>query len=142
VTRSKIIDGMICNGDELNSIRGQVKELVASCAKLTIPEKLASFEDELRRTSEYFIQASWLAEEMDGLKAFWRNGDRISSITLKSVKLGDREIQRSQVREKLRGIVTNARLHELKQREREALDLHAENGARHARGEQVIHRQW
>ena len=113
-----------------------------TCRRLTIPEKQPSFSEEMYRTQDFFRQASWSAEEMDGLKAFFRTGDRVRGVTIVSVKLGDREVKRSDVRAMLKGLVSNVRLDQVERQEQEALQLRADNEERRTRGLGPIHRHW
>jgi hypothetical protein len=131
---SKPIDELIRNSADLNSIRSKCWEMEQACRRLTIPEKAPSFSDELHRTHNTFRQASWSEEEMDGLKASFHDGDRINAIAISSVKLGEREVLRSDVRGMLKGLVTNARLDEIERRERDALQFEAENKHRRKTG--------
>ncbi len=139
---SKSIDELISNGGDLSTIKRAVAEMEAACRRLTIPEKASSLQAEMHRMQPIFQRASWSAAEIDGLKGFFRNGDRISSVTISSVKLGDREILRADVRKGLKGLLTNAQLDEFERRERDALQLEAENAERRGRGEASIHRQY
>ncbi len=135
---SKSIDQLILNGNDLSTIRQAVGEMEERCRRLAIPEKAASFEEELARMEPVLRQASWLPEEIDGLKRLWGSGGRINAVTVTSVKVGDREILRSEIRKTLEGSAAE----NSKNREREALQLEAENKERRARGEEPRHREW
>jgi hypothetical protein len=86
---------------------------------------------------------SWTNEEIEALKWF-RTGDddEASEASVSSIKIGDRLITRAQIRERLRGNISNARLHECEQREKEAVELERENNYRRERNESTVHRQW
>ncbi len=142
-SRAKSIDELICHsGGDLTAIRRAAGEMEEACRRLTIPEKLPSFSEEIYRTHAFFQQASWSGEEIDGLKAFFHSGDRISGITISSVKLGDREVKRSDIRTMLKGLVSNAQLDQAERQEREALQLQAQNEERRTRSLGPIHRHW
>lgn len=141
-SHSKMIDELIRNGADLNTLRSKVFEMEEACRRLSIPEKAPSFQEELYRTHPVFQQASWTAEEIDGLKRFFRDGDRISAIRVSSVKLGDRKVTRREVREKLKGILTAAHIEGLEKREAAAIQHERDNDARRERGEGTHHRQW
>jgi hypothetical protein len=79
-----------------------------------------------------------MPEEIDALGRLWGSGGRISAVSITSVKVGDREILRSEVRKNLMASAAE----ESRQREREALELEAENKERKARGEPTRHREW
>ena len=142
ISRSEALDELICNGADLNTIRRHAREMEEDCRRLTIPEKPPTFQDEMRRLGDIFRGASWSQDEAHGLAGFFRSGDRISGITITSVKLGDREILRSDVRKRLPGLVSPAQLDQFEERERDALQLEAENKERRAQGQNTIHRQW
>jgi hypothetical protein len=137
-SRSKSIDDLIRSGADLHTIRRAVAELEENCRRLAIPEKTPSFEEEIARTEPVLRNASWMPEEIDALGRLWGSGGRISAVSITSVKVGDREILRSEVRKNLMASAAE----ESRQREREALELEAENKERKARGEPTRHREW
>ncbi|MGB8414428.1 MAG: hypothetical protein WCE23_16555 [Candidatus Binatus sp.] len=137
-SRSKLIDELIRSGADLHTIRRAVGEMEENCRRLAIPEKTPSFEEEIARMEPVLRNASWMPEEIDALARVWGSGGRINTVTIKSVKVGGREILRSEVRKKLAGDVAEAS----ERQEREALELEAENKERKARGEPTRHREW
>jgi hypothetical protein len=137
-SKSKSIDELIRSGADLHTVWRAIGELEENCRRIAIPEKAPSFQEEIARTEPVLRQASWMAEEIDALSRFWGSGGRINTVTIKSVKVGDREILRSEVRKKLAGDVAEAS----ERQEREALQLEAENKERKALGGPLRHREW
>jgi hypothetical protein len=86
---------------------------------------------------------SWTNEEIEALKWFrTSDDDEASEASVSSIKIGDRLVTRAQIRERLRGNISNARLSECERREKEAVELERENSYRRERNESTVHRQW
>jgi hypothetical protein len=100
------------------------------CRRLSIPERQRSFMEEVERCWPTLRAASWSTEEVDALKRVWQDGDRFTDIGISSVQLSDRTVLRSEVRK----LLTVSGRDDSARREREALQLEAENQERVARG--------
>ena len=83
-------------------------------------------------------RASWSPEEIDALGRLYGSGGRINTVSITSVKVGDREILRSDIRKQLEPGAAQ----ESERREHEALQLEAENKERRAHGQEPINREW
>jgi hypothetical protein len=138
VLRSKSIDELIRNAADLSTIRRAVAEMEEACQRLTVPEKMPSFEEERRRMQPVLRRASWSPEEIDALGRLYGSGGRINTVSITSVKVGDREILRSDIRKQLEPGAAQ----ESERREHEALQLEAENKERRAHGQEPINREW
>jgi hypothetical protein len=126
--------------DAIDRLIGEVQKKIAA---LTTPEKKIGIIEQLSRFHKGLAALSWTVEEIEALKWFrTTDEDEASEASISSIKIGDSLVTRRQVRERLRGSVSNARLRECERREDEALKLERENSCRRERNELTVHRQW
>jgi hypothetical protein len=123
-----------------------IDEILRHIDRLNVPEPRPNLLTNLLRNPTFFgqlRQMSWTNEEIEALKWFrTADEDEASEASVSSIKIGDRLVTRAQIRERLRGYISNARLHECEQREKEAVELERENSYRRERNESTVHRQW
>jgi hypothetical protein len=127
----------------------QYSELVRAIADverqinaLTKPARVSSLREQANKLHAVFEAKSWTSEEIDALGNNFGPDGEISEIAISSVKVGERQITRTEIRARLRGLCSNARLASIERQEDQATKFEAENRARKERGETAHHRTW
>ena len=99
------LDELIHEGAPLMKIYAALGIMEEACQGLTAPIPIPSVDDQIRGAFSHFLNLSWDTNEVEGLRRFAKfakHGERISDITISSLKIGDREIARAQVREDMK----------------------------------------
>jgi hypothetical protein len=124
--RSKRIDELIHDGAPLTKIYDELGTMEQLCQNLTAPIPVPGVDDQIRSAFSEFLSLSWDTAEVEGLRRFAKfakHGERVRDITISSVKIGDREITRAQVRADMRNWGwSHAMLHRYGENERTALE--------------------
>jgi hypothetical protein len=120
---------------DIRSLAQVLGDLQERCRRIAIPDRVPTFHDDYRERVRGFLDMSWSIEEAEAVRHFCQPGDRIGEITPSSVKLGNREIARAEVREALaaRGWL-KGRLAQLAEIERNRIRVDANNRERAAKG--------
>jgi hypothetical protein len=120
-SRSKHIDGLIHDGAPLMKIYAELGTMEELCQNLTAPLPIPSFQDQIASAMHTFLNLGWATGEVEALRPFHKHGDCISDIAISGVKMGDRQITRTELHEDMRNRGwSNASLHGYAQNQKTA----------------------